>query len=236
MRRGEVVGLRIENVYRQRGVVIVTEAIAESRGVVYRKSTKSEKIREVPLSGFAIEALTIQAEMRTADRESAGEAYIDHDLVFCDEIGRRLHPTAVTDALRRAAHRFGLRGCMLHTLRHTAATWLLAGGADIKTTSSILGHSDASTTLRIYSHVANERQRAAVGLSGDVLNASDGGKALAPPERIKGHWSLILFCQRKTCTAAAVTTQRTALQKKLGDSGALHLPSGSIYHHSAAYA
>lgn len=177
MRRGEVVGLRSENVDVGRGVVIVAEAVAESRGVIYRKSTKSEEIRELPLSALATEALAAQEVQREADRTAAGSSYEDHDLVFPDENGHRLRPMAVTDAFRRSATRFGLQGCTLHTLRHTAATWLLAGGADVRTTSSILGHADASTTLRIYSHVVSERQRAAVDLIGDVLR---------PPENALG--------------------------------------------------
>lgn len=173
MRRGEVLGLRSENVDLARGIVIVAEALAESRGTVYRKSTKTEGIRELPLSALAIEALTAQAAQREADELKAGAGYEDHDLVFPDERGQRLRPMAVTDAFRRAANRFGLRGCTLHTLRHTAATWLLAGGADVRTTSSIMGHADASTTLRIYSHVVNERQRVAVDLIGDVLRGPE---------------------------------------------------------------
>lgn len=174
MRRGEILGLRASNVDLTRGVVIVAEALAESRGVVYRKSTKTNEIREVPLSKMALAALASQAEVRTADRATAAE-YEEHDFVFVDSTGRRLRPMAVTDAFRRAAHRFGLRGCTLHSLRHTAATWLLAGGADLRTTSSILGHSDASTTLRIYSHVVSERQREVIDLIGDALWGDDEG-------------------------------------------------------------
>ena len=173
MRRGEVVGLSIENVDLERGIVIVAEAIAESRGVTYRKTTKTEEIREIALSAVAIEALSRQAAQRVSDKEAAGKAYEDHDLIFPDAIGRRLRPMAVTDAFRRAADRFKLKGCTLHTLRHTAATWLLAGGTDLRTTSAILGHSDATTTLRIYAHVVSERQRAAVEVIGNVMKPSE---------------------------------------------------------------
>lgn len=173
MRRGEIVGLRNENVDLDRGIVIVAEAVAESRGVSYRKPTKTEEIREIALSKVACQALRLQAEQRSADRERHGSSYEDHDLVFGDEFGRRLRPMAVTDAFRRAADRFKLKGCTLHTLRHTAATWLLAGGTDLRTTSAILGHSDATTTLRIYAHVISERQRAAVEVIGDLLETPD---------------------------------------------------------------
>ncbi len=139
MRRGEIVGLRNENVDLERGIVIVAEAIAESKGVSYRKSTKTDEIREIALSKIAIEALNLQAAQRDTDRAARGPAYEDHDLVFTDEHGRRLRPMAVTDAFRRAADSFKLKGCTLHTLRHTAATWLIAGGTDLRTTSAILG-------------------------------------------------------------------------------------------------
>ncbi|MHB8592111.1 MAG: tyrosine-type recombinase/integrase [Vulcanimicrobiaceae bacterium] len=84
---------------------------------------------------------------------------------------------AVTGAFRRAAARFGLRGCTLHTLRHTTATWLLAGGVDVRATSSTLGHADASTTLRIYAHVVSERQRATVDVIGNVLRSPENALA-----------------------------------------------------------
>jgi site-specific recombinase XerD len=75
----------------------------------------------------------------------------------------------VTDAFRRAADAFGKPEYTLHTLRHAAASGLLTSGADLRTTSSILGYTDAATTLRVYSHVVSERQHSAAALIGDVL-------------------------------------------------------------------
>ena len=48
-----------------------------------------------------------------------------------------------------------------HSLRHTAATILLAEGVNVKVASDMLGHADISTTLRIYAHVLPDMQGAA---------------------------------------------------------------------------
>lgn len=180
MRRGEILALRKENLDIERGVAIVAESLAEAKGLVYRKLTKTEHIREVPLSDLALEALRMMELVTTADAQAAGEAYEDHDLVFPDPLGRFVRPMAFTDAFRQAASSIEFTSYTLHTLRHTAATWLLTGGADVRTTSSILGHSDAATTLRVYSHVVSERQRSAIELIGGMLASLDSAGTESP--------------------------------------------------------
>lgn len=49
----------------------------------------------------------------------------------------------------------------VHSLRHTNASLLIAGGADVTTVSSLLGHSQPSTTLDIYSHAFDKNKKAA---------------------------------------------------------------------------
>ncbi len=51
-----------------------------------------------------------------------------------------------------------------HDLRHTAATVLLSQGVPVKVVSELLGHSDISTTLRIYAHVIEGAQEQAVSV------------------------------------------------------------------------
>ena len=57
----------------------------------------------------------------------------------------------------------------LHSLRHTVATWALAGGTDVKTGAAILGHSAASTTLNVYGHTVVGLQAPAIEEIGDLL-------------------------------------------------------------------
>ena len=47
----------------------------------------------------------------------------------------------------------------VHSLRHTAASLMISGGADVATVSGILGHAQVSTTLDIYTHAFDEKKR-----------------------------------------------------------------------------
>lgn len=47
----------------------------------------------------------------------------------------------------------------VHSLRHTAASLMISGGADVSTVSEILGHAQVSTTLDIYTHAFDEKKR-----------------------------------------------------------------------------
>ena len=110
---------------------------------------KGSKQRQVPLSTTAIEALqgwhTVRGEVVPA---SAGAA------LFGNERGRRLAPRDV----RRILDRRSASPTHPHALRHSFATHLLDGGADLRVVQELLGHADVATTQR-YTHVSNDRLR-----------------------------------------------------------------------------
>jgi integrase len=70
-------------------------------------------------------------------------------------------------ALRRCRH----ARVHLHSLRHFAATEMLAAGIDPRNAAEVLAHSNASLTLGLYGHARRERQRLAASVLGQVLNS-----------------------------------------------------------------
>ncbi|MGB8267172.1 MAG: tyrosine-type recombinase/integrase [Candidatus Velthaea sp.] len=168
MRRGEIAGLRWSNVDLQRKVVIVTESRYEVVGEHGQKSTKSGHKREVPLAPPAVVALNAERKRQGVAKRKAGKAWNNEGFVFTNEHGMPIAPISLTYAFRHVAEKAGLTArYSLHSLRHTAATWMIAGGTDVRTVQAILGHSEAGTTLRIYSHVV-------AGLAEDAIARIQG--------------------------------------------------------------
>ena len=111
---------------------------------------KGDKERTVPLGEPAMEALQNYLKVRDQIKnEKSGSA------VFLGSRGDRINQRTVRDIIYDAMSAVGST-MGPHGLRHTAATHLLEGGADLRTVQEILGHSSLSTT-QIYTHVSPER-------------------------------------------------------------------------------
>lgn len=112
---------------------------------------KGSKQRQVPLSIPAVEAL--ERWIRFGRRHLA-TAVSPPDIVFLNRRGRPLTPRDV----RRLLDRRAMAPMHPHALRHTYATHLLDGGADLRAVQELLGHADLATT-QLYTHVSKERLR-----------------------------------------------------------------------------
>jgi integrase len=75
---------------------------------------------------------------------------------------RPADPRLIQKHSKKMVQSLGLDGVHFHTLRHSYATRLLEMGVDIKTVSSLLGHSSVQTTLSFYAHSTPEHRRLAV--------------------------------------------------------------------------
>lgn len=116
---------------------------------------KGGKERIVPLGRRASEAIK---QYLTLSRNQLDKGVSDHAL-FLSRRGRRLSRQRVFQLLRHYAVRAGLpKDFGPHTLRHTFATHLLRGGADLRSIQEMLGHADIATT-QIYTHLSSPQVR-----------------------------------------------------------------------------
>jgi integrase/recombinase XerD len=137
------------------------------RGGFVRVIGKGDKERLVPVGDLAVAAVeTYLAERdRLREREAAAgaptmaESEEGREPLFLSKRGRRLDRMAAWRVMRAAALRAGLPGRVTpHTLRHSFATHLLEGGADLRVVQELLGHASITTT-QLYTHITGERIR-----------------------------------------------------------------------------
>ncbi|MDO5026124.1 MAG: tyrosine recombinase XerC [Trueperella sp.] len=117
---------------------------------------KGSKERVVPFGKPARKALMAWLSLRETVLSQPTQA------VFVGEHGKRIDPRTVRTVLTRIAAQAGVPEISPHGLRHSAATHLLEGGADMRSVQEILGHSSLGTTQR-YTHVSADRLRQAFG-------------------------------------------------------------------------
>ncbi len=136
LRQGELLALRWRDVDFAGSALTVARAM--SAGV--ESSTKSGRVRRVPLADQAAAAL---------DRLSRRDHFTaPGELVFCNALGRPLDGSALRRRYRRAQDAADVRPLRFHDLRHTFGSLLAARGVDVVTIQKAMGHSALSTTSR----------------------------------------------------------------------------------------
>ncbi len=122
---------------------------------VLRVHGKGDKQRLVPIGRPAVEAVKAYLAELRPDLAEAGH---HRERLLLSRTGRPLDRIAVWRIVRRVAADAGLGRVHPHVLRHSFATHLLGGGADLRIVQELLGHADIATT-QIYTHVDRSRLR-----------------------------------------------------------------------------
>jgi integrase/recombinase XerD len=144
LRASELAELMLEDLHFDLGIVRVVG--------------KGNKERIIPIGGPAIAAmeryLKEQRPVLAAVKTTRAKAHASR--VFLTRSGGPMTRIVLWQLVRRTARRAGIRAIHPHTLRHTFATHLLSGGADLRVVQELLGHSNVATT-QIYTHVDADR-------------------------------------------------------------------------------
>lgn len=144
LRVSELVNMKLSDLYLEDRVLLV-------RG-------KGNKERLVPVSNKAILDLKRWFFDRNLMKIKPGE----DDYVFLNRRGAHLTRTMILIMVKRQAEEAGIKKTISpHTFRHSFATALLQGGADLRSIQAMLGHEKIDTTL-VYTHISNEQLRKAI--------------------------------------------------------------------------
>ncbi len=123
-----------------------------------RLAGKGGRDRVVPVGRYAREALEAYLVRARPSLAAAGRRASASPAVFLNARGGRLTRQGAWGVLKAAADRAGLGGVSPHTLRHSYATHLLDGGADVRVVQELLGHASVTTT-QIYTMVTVDKLR-----------------------------------------------------------------------------
>lgn len=130
------------------------------------KSERGE--RPIPIPPILAAALREHRERHRAVAKTMPADWAHRDIVFLNPSGNRIDPRRDHELWEELLARAGVPDAPLHAARHTAATQLLANGADLTTVQELLGHSDIRTT-RGYTDVAEAQKREAVNAMENAL-------------------------------------------------------------------
>ena len=170
MRRGELAGLRWQDVNLRTGQIAVRiQRTTVNYDVVVNDPKTASSSGTVAIDAEVVEALRRHQRQQKSERLLMGEAWQDTGYVFVQADGRPYHPQRITRMCRRLAEKAGVPVIGPHDLRHTCATLLIEAGVPLKVVQERLRHSSYSTTADLYAHVTRGIQREAARTIESVL-------------------------------------------------------------------
>ncbi len=158
-RRGELAALRWDDLDLDAATVRIERALEETIGRLCVKGTKTRAgCRTISLPRVAVAALRDHRRQTLELRIAVGAGAIPADApVFGDLDGNWPSPHAITKRWRMTTAALGLPKRTFHSLRHSHASALIAGGLDVVAVARRLGHASPALTLSVYSHLFTDK-------------------------------------------------------------------------------
>jgi integrase len=163
-RRGELCALRWSDVDWSRRTLRIARSLTVIGTQVTEGPTKTHQRRDVAVGGVLGAFLAARQDQQRAYAGKVGVQLVDDPYLLgeASDGSTACLPDHLTDNYVNLTKRLGIPG-HFHELRHFSATEAIASGADVRTVAGRLGHADATTTLRIYAHALEARDRELAG-------------------------------------------------------------------------
>ena len=160
-RRGEILALRWSDLDFEKATLAISKNRTRiGKSVIEQDSTKGgDGKRIVQLDSETLRLIKDHRRRQIEERMKAGSLWQEANYIFTQENGLPLDPSTPYQLFKKTAKRLGFRSESLHSIRHLHATELLNSGAGVHLVKDRLGHSDISTTLRIYAHIRPEQKQ-----------------------------------------------------------------------------
>lgn len=153
MRRGELLGLRRDDLDLKEGRVSVRRALVPDGSTVNVSPPKTKRgNRVIAVDPETVAILREHLRKQKEERLAFGPGWADSGYIFTTEDGNALHPERESKSFASAVKESKMPRLTIHGLRHTHATLLLRAGVHPKVVSERLGHSTISLTMDTYSH------------------------------------------------------------------------------------
>lgn len=183
LRLGELLGLQWSDIDIKNGILLVRRTLnrlktfddnSDKKTSIVIGETKTLKSkRQIPLHEIMVEELKKFKILQRQEKLLAGELYENNDFIIANELGKCIEPRTYQDLFYKLIKKAEIAPANFHCLRHTFATRALERDVAAKTVSELLGHSNISTTLDLYSHVSHELKKSSIDKMADLfLSAS----------------------------------------------------------------
>jgi integrase len=151
LRRGELAGLRWDDLDLTAGTLTVNRATVVANGKAVESEPKTARgRRQIALDRQTVEVLKAWRRQQREERLVMGDGWQGDGRVFIWPGGSPPHPDVITRSFGRLVDKAGLPALTLHGLRHSWATSALLAGVPIKVVSDRLGHSSSRITIDVY--------------------------------------------------------------------------------------
>lgn len=172
MRRGELLGLKWSDIDFEKETLSIQRSVLylPKKGVFADGTKTFSSVRVLKVSDTVLHPLKRLKASQAEERLLLGDAWHDEDWIFTTYDGHVMRPDYLTRWFNQFLKRKELPDIHLHSLRHTNATLLIAGGTNLQTVAGRLGHANASTTTKIYSHAIQSAEAAAVEALDNLLD------------------------------------------------------------------